>query len=56
MNQQQQAEGVMALLSGIWKHTPLGIVIEALMKSSAAHRARKLYRSRAPMVARNARM
>jgi hypothetical protein len=46
----------MALLLGIWKHTPLGIMIEAVMKPSAAYRVRKLGRSRSNAIAQQTRV
>jgi hypothetical protein len=53
MSKQQQGDSPMALLLGIWKHTPLGIVIEALMKPSASYRARKPGRSRSNAIAQH---
>jgi hypothetical protein len=56
MSKQQQRESPMALLIGIWKHTPLGIMIEAVMKPSAAYRVRKLGRSRSNAIAQQTRV
>jgi hypothetical protein len=56
MSKQQQGDSPMALLLGIWKHTPLGILIEAWMKPPAANRSRKLYRGRSNAIAQQTRV
>jgi|HubBroStandDraft_3_1064219.scaffolds.fasta_scaffold242397_2 hypothetical protein len=48
MNNQKQEHSLMTVLAGIWKHTPLGIVIDALRKPSAARRARQEHKQISP--------